>query len=79
MEGEVYYPSEEVLAQARLKDWDALAEKASKDLKGFWADEASELEWFQKWDKVLDDSKAPFFKCSWGQRPTSCTTPSTVT
>ncbi len=62
MEGEVYYPSEEVVAQARLKDWDALAEKAGKDLQGFWADEASELEWFQKWDKVLDDSKAPFFK-----------------
>jgi acetyl-CoA synthetase len=62
MEGEVYYPSEEVVAQARLKDWDALAEKAAKDLQGFWADEASELEWFQKWDKVLDDSNAPFFK-----------------
>jgi len=62
MEGEVYYPSEEVIAQARLKDWDALAEKAGKDLQGFWADEASELEWFQKWDKVLDDSKKPFFK-----------------
>jgi acetyl-CoA synthetase len=62
MEGEVYYPSEEVVAQARLKDWDALAEKAGKDLQGFWADEAAELEWFQKWDKVLDDSNAPFFK-----------------
>ena len=62
MESEVYYPSEEVIAQARLKDWDALAEKAGKDLQGFWADEASELEWFQKWDKVLDDSKKPFFK-----------------
>jgi acetyl-CoA synthetase len=62
MDGEVFYPSEEVIAQARLKDWDALAEKAHKDLQGFWADEASELEWFKKWDKVLDDSKKPFFK-----------------
>ena len=62
MEGEVYYPSEEVVAQARLKDWDALAEKAGKDLQGFWADEANELEWFKKWDTVLDDSKKPFFK-----------------
>jgi len=62
MEGEVYYPSEQVVAQARLKDWDALAEKAGKDLQGFWADEASELEWFKKWDKVLDDSNKPFFK-----------------
>ncbi len=28
----------------------------------FWGEMASELEWFQPWDKVLDDSKAPFFK-----------------
>ncbi|MBI5354113.1 MAG: acetate--CoA ligase [Chloroflexi bacterium] len=62
MEGEVYYPSEQVIAQARLKDWDALAEKANKDLEGFWADEANELEWYKKWDKVLDDSNKPFFK-----------------
>ncbi len=62
MEGEVYYPSEQVVAEARLKDWDALAEKAGKDLQGFWADEASELEWYKKWDKVLDDSNKPFFK-----------------
>jgi len=62
MEGDVYYPSEEVVAQARLKDWDALAERAHKDLQGFWADEANELEWFKPWDKVLDDSNKPFFK-----------------
>ncbi len=68
MEGEVYYPSEQVVAQARLKDWDALAEKAEKDLEGFWAAEASELEWYKKWDKVLDDSKAPFYKWFVGAR-----------
>jgi len=62
LEGEVYYPSDEVMAQARLKDWDALAAKALTDLEGFWAAEAEELEWFEKWDKVLDDSNKPFFK-----------------
>ncbi len=62
MEGEVYYPSEQVVSQAILKDWDALAEKANKDLEGFWGDEAEELEWYKKWDKVLDDSNKPFFK-----------------
>jgi acetyl-CoA synthetase len=62
MEGEVFYPSKEVVTQARLKDWNALADKAAKDLEGFWAAEAEELEWFQKWDKVLDDSKKPFYK-----------------
>ncbi len=62
MEGEVFYPSEQVVEQARVKDWEAMAEKADKDLEGFWSAEASELEWYKKWDKVLDDSKKPFFK-----------------
>ncbi|HNC10035.1 MAG TPA: acetate--CoA ligase, partial [Anaerolineales bacterium] len=47
---------------------DELAEKADKDLEGFWAAEASELEWYKKWDKVLDDSKAPFYKWFVGAR-----------
>ena len=62
MEGEVFYPSEEVVAQANVKDWNVLAEKARKNLAGFWEDEANELEWYKKWDKVLDDSNKPFFK-----------------
>jgi acetyl-CoA synthetase len=62
LEGEVFYPSEGVVAQARLKDWDELAAKGRTDLQAFWAAEAQELEWFEKWDKVLDDSKRPFFK-----------------
>ncbi len=62
MEGEVYYPSQEVVDQAILKDWEALAEKARKDYPGFWEAEANELEWYKKWDQVLDDSNKPFFK-----------------
>jgi acetyl-CoA synthetase len=62
LEGEVYYPSDETIAQVNLKDWEQTAEFARNDLEGFWAKEASELKWFQKWDKVLDDSKKPFFK-----------------
>lgn len=62
LEGDVYYPSQETIDQAILKDWDALAAKARKDLTGFWGDEAAELEWFRKWDKVLDDSNKPFYK-----------------
>lgn len=62
MEGEVYYPSPEIVAQANAQDWDKLTEFARNDLQGFWAKEAEELEWFQKWDKVLDDSNKPFYK-----------------
>lgn len=60
--GEVYYPSETVVADAIAKDWEALAQKGRADLQGFWEDEAEQLEWFKKWDKVLDDSNKPFYK-----------------
>jgi acetyl-CoA synthetase len=62
MEGDVYYPSDEVVTQANVPDWDKVANFALKDLEGFWAERAEELEWFKKWDKVLDDSNKPFFK-----------------
>ena len=62
LEGDVYYPLDEVIAQANVEDWDAMAEKALKDPQAFWEAEANELEWFEKWDKVLDDSNKPFFK-----------------
>ncbi len=62
MTGDVFYPSAEVHAAARLKDWDAIAEAARLDPQAFWAAEAEELEWYRKWDKVLDDSNKPFYK-----------------
>lgn len=60
--GEVFYPSKQVIAEARLKDWDKLNRSAKKDFRAFWEAEAKELEWYGKWKKVLDDSKKPFFK-----------------
>jgi acetyl-CoA synthetase len=62
LDGEVYYPSDEVVQQALLKNWDDLAKAAAKDPPGFWEQEAGELEWYQKWTKTLDDSEKPFFK-----------------
>ncbi len=62
MEGEVYYPSDEIVAQAHVPDWEALAARALQDPESFWAERADELEWFQKWDTVLDQSNPPFYK-----------------
>jgi acetyl-CoA synthetase len=62
LQGEVFYPSKQVVDQANLKDWDVVSRKATKDFKGFWEAEAKQLEWYKPWKKVLDDSKAPFFK-----------------
>ena len=62
LEGDVYYPSEEVIAQANVKEFDNLYKKSIEDREGFWAEQADELEWYKKWDKVLDDSNKPFYK-----------------
>lgn len=62
MTGEVYYPSEEVIQKAHIKDWEQLNKEASEDNLAFWEKMADELHWFQKWDKVLDDSNKPFYK-----------------
>jgi acetyl-CoA synthetase len=62
LDGEVFHPSPEVAAQARVKDWDQVARKALEDPDAFWAAEAEELEWYRKWDKVCDATEKPFFK-----------------
>ena len=62
LSGEVYYPSEEIMQNAHIKDWEALDLEAKKDYPGFWAKMAGELHWSKKWDKVIDDSEKPFYK-----------------
>jgi len=61
-ENELYYPSEEILANANVKSYEKLYKRSITDREGFWADQAKELHWFQKWTKVIDAAKAPFYK-----------------
>ncbi len=60
--GEWYYPSEEIVKNAYVPDYDALYQEAMEDVEGFWAKRAQTLEWYQQWEKVLDSSDAPFYK-----------------
>ena len=68
LSGEVYYPSQEVVNYANISNWDELNKNASSDYLGFWGSLANELDWFKKWDKVLDDSNKPFYKWFTGGR-----------
>lgn len=52
LEGEVFYPSNDVLSQASPADWDELAQRAGDDLEGFWAAEVEKLAWF-RWLKAI--------------------------
>jgi acetyl-CoA synthetase len=37
-------------------------EQAAHDPRAWWAKQAEELDWFKRWDRVLDDSDPPFYK-----------------
>ena len=54
-------PPAEFTAKANMADPDIYA-KAAADPEGFWAGLAEGLDWYQKWDTVLDWSDAPFAK-----------------
>ncbi len=61
-EADIYYPSQQVIDKANVKEYDALYKKSIEDRESFWAEQAANLEWFAKWEKVLDDSNKPFYK-----------------
>ncbi len=62
LEGEVYFPDPGIVEQANAPEYEEMYQRSLKDPEGFWGDRAGELEWYKKWDKVLDDSQAPFYK-----------------
>ncbi|NJN15833.1 MAG: acetate--CoA ligase [Oscillochloris sp.] len=68
---DIYQPSAEIVEQANvtaymrqkgLSSYDELHRWSLENNEAFWSDMANELEWYQPWDKVLDDSNKPFFK-----------------
>ncbi|MGB3700298.1 MAG: acetyl-coenzyme A synthetase N-terminal domain-containing protein, partial [Anaerolineales bacterium] len=62
LEGDVYHPSEEIVSKAYIQDYEAMYQRSIEDPQGFWADQAEELDWYDKWEQVLDESNPPFFK-----------------
>ncbi len=59
---EWYYPAEDVVKNAYVPDYESTYNEAMQDIEAFWAARAETLDWYQKWDKVLDSSDAPFYK-----------------
>lgn len=63
MSGDVYYPAPEIVENAHIPDYEATHARAIADLPAFWDEIAREnFEWYQPWQKTLDDSNAPFYK-----------------
>lgn len=66
MKTPIFDPSPEIKKVASIKSmdeyWD-LVKKAEDDFEGFWDKYAKEkIDWFEPYEKVLDESGAPFYK-----------------
>ncbi len=42
--------------------YDIAFQKSIKDPDAFWGEAAKDCHWYKQWDKVLDDSKKPFYR-----------------
>jgi acetyl-CoA synthetase len=63
LHGDIYQPSHEIVAGAVVRDYEALRAEAETDHVGFWERIADrDFAWYKRWDRVLDDSKAPFYR-----------------
>ena len=60
-EERTFPPPQEFVQQANISDPE-IYERARQDPEAFWAEQAEHLDWFRKWDKVLDWDDAPFAK-----------------
>ncbi|MEA2208944.1 MAG: acetyl-CoA synthetase [Solirubrobacteraceae bacterium] len=58
---EKFEPPREFREQALLRDPEVY-EHAAADPLGWWVAQAEQLDWFQKWTRVLDDDDPPFYK-----------------
>ncbi|NOK58590.1 MAG: acetate--CoA ligase [Chloroflexi bacterium AL-W] len=70
-ETRTYDPASDVVEQANVtaymhekgfKTFDELYTWSIENSEAFWTDMANRLEWYTPWEKVLDDSEAPFYK-----------------
>jgi acetyl-CoA synthetase len=66
VENRVFPPTEATVKAARISGmaaYNALCQEADKDFEGFWARLARDnVQWTKPFTKVLDESKAPFYK-----------------
>ncbi|MDH3215872.1 MAG: acetate--CoA ligase [Candidatus Krumholzibacteria bacterium] len=60
-----FSPPEQFTKDAHISsfaEYQKMYKKSIEDPQGFWDSVAKELHWYKKWDRVLDESGAPFYK-----------------
>ena len=46
--------------------------RSMEDPEGFWGEQAEAIDWYKPWDKVLDDSRKPFYRWFAGGELNTC-------
>ena len=52
--------------------YDAVYARSMDDPEGFWAEAAEDVHWTRRWDRVLDDSRPPFYRWFAGAETNTC-------
>jgi propionyl-CoA synthetase len=50
----------------------AIFDQSLRNPEGFWAEAAEAVHWYKRWDRVLDDSRPPFYRWFTGGRVNTC-------
>ena len=72
VESKFYYPNEDIVKNANIKNWEEVNEFATNNFEEFWSKEANELHWFEKWNRFKDDDNPPFYKFFVGGKTNIC-------
>ena len=57
----IFQPSQAVVEHANVKEYDKMYQYSLEQPEAFWAEQADQLSWYKKWDKILDKSNPPFY------------------
>jgi propionyl-CoA synthetase len=59
-------------AAQQSRTLDQVYRRSLDEPEGFWADAGAAIDWDEPWERVLDDSRAPFYRWFAGGRMNSC-------
>ena len=55
-----------------MSKFDPIYRRSLEQMEGFWAEAAADIHWDKPWDKVLDESNAPFYRWFTGGQLNTC-------
>ena len=55
-----------------MSRFDEVYRRSLQEPDAFWADGAAAIDWDEPWQRVLDDSRAPFYRWFTGARMNTC-------